>query len=183
MWVSFQVQTSDSNKNRETDLASLRNKIQRHQTTRAHKIAQEFTEKGGQGLLRNMVRALSETVLAETDAVFRTAIWLRWTYLSVTMTISLSFRKKKGVNMGTSLHCTGHCSTKIIEHTAKEMQKKKVNSIVSSSSNLSFHIDKATPLSHKSAMIINVKASVDWATPQFVILELVELESQGAEGI
>ncbi|GAA6094967.1 E3 SUMO-protein ligase KIAA1586-like [Tachysurus ichikawai] len=60
-----------------------------------------------------------------------------------------------GVNMGTSLH----------------------------SRKLSVLIDEATSLSHKSAMIVNVKASVDGATPEFVFLELVELESQRAEDI
>ena len=44
--------------------------------SRAHEIAQELTEKGGQDLLGNLVRAVSETVLAETDAVFRTAYFL-----------------------------------------------------------------------------------------------------------
>ena len=63
------------------------------------------------------------------------------------------------------------------------MQKKIVNSIVSSSSKLSVLIDEATSLSHKSAMTVNVKASIDGATPEFVFLELVELESQKAEGI
>ena len=53
---------------------------------------------------------------------------------------------------------------------AKEMQKKIVHSIVSSSSKLSVLIDEATSLSHKSAMVINVKASVDGAAPEFVFL-------------
>ena len=75
-WVSFKIQSSGSNGNRQTALASLRNKIRRHQMSRAHEIAQELTEKGGQDLLGNVVRAVSETVLAETDAVFRTAYYL-----------------------------------------------------------------------------------------------------------
>lgn len=56
-----------------TALASLRNNIRRHQTSRAPEIAQDLTEKGGQDILGNMVRAVSETVFSETDAVFRTA--------------------------------------------------------------------------------------------------------------
>lgn len=75
-WVSFKIQSSGSNENRETALASLRNKIRRHQTSRTHEIAQELNEKGGQDLIGNMVRAVSETVLDETDAVFRTAYYL-----------------------------------------------------------------------------------------------------------
>lgn len=54
---------------------------------------------------------------------------------------------------------------------------------MSSSSKLSVLIDEATSLSHNSAMMVNVKASVDGATPEFLFLELVELENQRAEGI
>lgn len=70
----FKIQSSGSS--RPTALASLRNKIRRHEMSRAHEIAQELTEKGGQDLLGNLVRAVSDTVLAETNAVFRTAYYL-----------------------------------------------------------------------------------------------------------
>ncbi|KAK0132186.1 E3 SUMO-protein ligase KIAA1586 [Merluccius polli] len=52
-WVQFKIQASDSS--RSTSLASLRNKIRRHEVSRAHKIAQELIEKGEQDLVRNMV--------------------------------------------------------------------------------------------------------------------------------
>ncbi|KAJ8399548.1 hypothetical protein AAFF_G00409590 [Aldrovandia affinis] len=48
---------------------------------------------------------------------------------------------------------------------------------------LSVLIDEATSLSHKSAMIVNLKASVNGVPPEFVFLELVKLESQRAEDI
>lgn len=63
------------------------------------------------------------------------------------------------------------------------MQKKVVHSILSSSSKLSVLIDEATSLSHKSAMIVNLKASVNETTPEFVFQQLVKLESQMAEDI
>lgn len=50
-------------------------------------------------------------------------------------------------------------------------------------SKLSVLIDEATSLSHKSAIIVYVKASIDGATPEFLFLDLVELESQRAAGI
>ena len=150
--------------------------------SRAHEIAQ-LTERGRQDLLGNVVRAVLETVLAETDAVFRTAYYLAKMNRPFTDHDNLiELQGKNGVSMGTSLH-SRYSSTKIVEHIAKEMQKKIVNSIVSSSSKLSVLIDEATSLSHKSAMTVNVKASIDGATPEFVFLELVELESQKAEGI
>ncbi|KAJ3609191.1 hypothetical protein NHX12_023715 [Muraenolepis orangiensis] len=63
------------------------------------------------------------------------------------------------------------------------MQKKIVHSIVTSSSKLSVLIDEASSISHTSAMIVNLKASVDGATLEFLFLELVELESQRAKDI
>ncbi|KAL3053061.1 hypothetical protein OYC64_005565 [Pagothenia borchgrevinki] len=180
-WVHFKIQSSDSS--RSTSLASLRNKIRRHETSRAHKIAQELTEKGGQDLVGNLVRAVSETVFAETDSVFRTAYYLAKMNRPFTDHDSLiELQEKNGANMGTSLH-SRYSSTKIVEHIAKEMQKKIVHSIVTSSSKLSVLIDEATSISHKSAMIVNLKASVDGATPEFLFLELVELESQRAKDI
>lgn len=47
-----------------------------HETSRAHEIAQELTKKGRQDVLGTLVKTMSETVLAETDAVFRTAYYL-----------------------------------------------------------------------------------------------------------
>lgn len=177
----FKIQSSGSS--RPTALASLRNKIRRHEMSRAHEIAQELTEKGGQDLLGNLVRAVSDTVLAETNAVFRTAYYLAKMNRPFSDHDDLiELQEKNGVNMGTSLH-SRFSSTKIVEHIAKKMQTKIVDSIVSSSSKLSVLIDEATSLSHKSAMIVNVKASLDGATPEFVFLDLVELESQRAESI
>lgn len=120
-WVHFKIQSSDSS--RSTSLASLRNKIRRHETSRAHKIAQELTEKGGQDLVGNLVRAVSETVFAETDSVFRTAYYLAKMNQPFTDHDSLiELQERNGANMGTSLH-SRYSSTKIVEHIAKEMQK------------------------------------------------------------
>ncbi|XP_072564568.1 E3 SUMO-protein ligase KIAA1586-like [Paramormyrops kingsleyae] len=175
--------SSGSSENRETALSSLRNKIRRHENSRAHEIAQELTQKCGQDLLGSMVRAVSDTVLAETDAVFRTAYYIAKMNRPFTDHDDLiELQEKNGVNLGTSLHSRYSC-TKIVEHVAREMQTKIVNSIVSSSNKLSVLIDEATSASHKSAMIVSVKASIDGATPEFVFLELVELESQTAESI
>ncbi|KAJ3609224.1 hypothetical protein NHX12_023748 [Muraenolepis orangiensis] len=63
------------------------------------------------------------------------------------------------------------------------MQEKIVHSIVTSSSKLSVLMDEASSISHTSAMIVHLKASVDGATPEFLFLELVELESQRAKDI
>ena len=125
----------------QTALASLRNKIRRHEMSRAHEIAQELNEKGGQDVLGNLVRAVSDTVLAETNAVFRTAYYLAKMNRPFSDHDDLiELQEKNGVNMGTSLH-SRYSSTIIVEHIAKKMQTKLVDSIVSSSGKLSVLID------------------------------------------
>ncbi len=100
-------------------LASLRNKIRRHETSRAHRIARELPT-GGQDLLGNLLRAVSETVLAETDAVFRTAYCHAKMNQPFTDHDSLTeLQEKNGVNMSTSLH-SRYSSTKTVGHIAKE---------------------------------------------------------------
>ncbi len=77
------------------------------------------------------MRTVSETVLAETDAVFRTAYYLAKMNRPFTDHDSLiELQEINGVNMGTSLH-SRYSSTKIVEHIATEMQNKIVHSIVS----------------------------------------------------
>lgn len=95
----------------------MRNKIQRHETIGAHLIAQELTKKSGQDLLGNLVRSVSETVLAETDAVFRTAYYLVKMNPPFTDYDNLSeLQETNGANMGTSLHLR-YSYIKIVEHT------------------------------------------------------------------
>lgn len=93
----------------------------------------------------------------------------------------IGLQENNGVDLATSLHSRYSC-TKIAENVAEEIQTI-VNSIVSSSSKLAVLFNEATSASHKSAMIVSVKALVDGATPEFVFLELLELESQTTESI
>ncbi|KAK5608618.1 hypothetical protein CRENBAI_022857 [Crenichthys baileyi] len=51
-------------------------RFSRHEMSRAQEMAQELTQKGAQDSLGSMVRAVSDSVLAETDAVFRTAYYI-----------------------------------------------------------------------------------------------------------
>ena len=63
------------------------------------------------------------------------------------------------------------------------MQSKIVSSITASSTNLAVLIDEASSLSHKPVMPVSVKASIKKESPEFIYLELVELENQRADGI
>lgn len=86
-------------------LTALRNKIQRHGMSRAHKISQDLIEKGGQDVLGNLVRAVSETVSSVIDAVFRTTYYLAKMNRPFSDHDSLiELQGENGVNMSTSLH-------------------------------------------------------------------------------
>lgn len=95
----------------------MRNKIQRHKMSRAHKISQDLIEKGGQDVLGNLVRAVSETVSSVIDAVFRIyLVYLAKMNGPFSDHGPIELQGKNGVNMGTSLHS----STKIVEHILKK---------------------------------------------------------------
>jgi len=85
--------------------------------------------------------------------------------------------------MGLVLH--SHCSaTQIIKHVANEMQNKIISNIMASSRKLAVLIDEASSLSHKAVMTISGKASVqEEESPEFIFLELIELDNQKADGI
>ena len=61
------------------------------------------------------------------------------------------------------------------------MRKRVVANLVLSSAKLSVLIDESTTLSHKSVMVVFIKASINNCDPIFIFLDLVELDSQGAE--
>jgi hypothetical protein len=71
----------------------------------------------------------------------------------------------------------------IISHITSEMKRRIVADLICSSSKLSVLIDESTTLSHKSVMVVYLKASVNSGDPIFIFLDLVELESQTSEFI
>lgn len=83
-------------------------------------------------------------------------------------------------NLGCILH-SRFSATSIINHISAEMQAKLVSELSSSGSSLSVLIDESSTLSHLSAMVVFIKASINGSDPVFIFLALVELESQTAE--
>ncbi len=95
----------------------------------------------------------------------------------------IELQELNGVKMGSILH-SRYSATQIIKHVANEMQSKIVSSIIASSSKLAVIIDEASSLSHKAVMTVSIKATVqEEESPEFIFLELVELENQRADGI
>ncbi|KAG5857213.1 hypothetical protein ANANG_G00016810 [Anguilla anguilla] len=129
------------------------------------------------------VDAMNVSLQKETSSVFRTAYYLAKKNRPFTDHEALiELQQLNGVKMGQILH-SRFSANQIVEHIAKEMQSSIVNSIVSSSSKLALLIDEASTLSRKTTMIVNIKTSVLGEPPEFIFLDLVELQDQTAEGI
>jgi len=180
-WMNFEIQASGQG-SRETSLSVLRNKVRKHGLSKAHNQVVKMREQQKEAVIENAVEAMTESYLKETEAVFRTAYHLAKKNRPLSDHESLiELQELNGIKMGSILHSR---ATQIIKHVANEMQNKIIRSIIASSSKLAVLIDEASSLSHKAVMTVSVKASVqEEESPEFIFLELVELENQRADGI
>ena len=83
--------------------------------------------------------------------------------------------------MGHGLH-SRKTAVKIVDHIAKEIKSKVFAKITEQNKKICIIIDKASTISRKSVLIIFVKIENEDFSP-IIFLDLVELESQGAEQI
>jgi hypothetical protein len=89
----------------------------------------------------------------------------------------VDLQQQNGVDLCVILH-SRFTATTIISHITSEMNRRIIADLICSSSKLSVLIDESTTLSHKSVMVVYLKASVNSGDPIFIFLDLVELESQ-----
>uniref|UniRef100_A0A3B4U872 HAT C-terminal dimerisation domain-containing protein n=1 Tax=Seriola dumerili TaxID=41447 RepID=A0A3B4U872_SERDU len=171
-WMNFEIQVS-----------ALRNKVRKHALSKAHTQAVKVAEQQNEAAIENAMEAMTESYMRETEAVFRTAYHLAKKNRPFPDHQSLiELQELNGVKMGSMIH-SRYSATQIIQHVASEMQSKMVSSIIASSSKLAVLIDEASSLSHKAVMTVSIKASIQEESPEFIFLELVELENQRADGI
>ncbi|XP_028437610.1 E3 SUMO-protein ligase KIAA1586 [Perca flavescens] len=180
--MNFEIQVSGQG-SRTTSLSVLRNKVRKHVLSKAHTQAVKVAEQPKEAAIENAVETMTESYMKETEAVFRTAYHLAKKNRPFSDHESLiELQELNGVKMGSILH-SRYSATQIIQHVASEMQSKIISSIIASSSKLAVLIDKASSLSHKAVMTVSIKASIQEESPEFIFLELVELENQRADGI
>lgn len=123
---------------------------------------------------------MNESYMKETEAVFRTANHLAKTNRPFSDHESLiELQESNGVQMGTIVYLR-YSATQITKRVANEMQSTVVSSIIVSLSKVAVLIDKSS-LSHKAVMTFSAKAPIQEESPEFIFLELVELESQKAD--
>ncbi|XP_039618182.1 E3 SUMO-protein ligase KIAA1586-like [Polypterus senegalus] len=181
-WMNFEIQASGLS-SRETSLSALRNKVRKHALSKAHIQAVKIKEQQKEATIENAMEAMTESYMKETEAVFRTAYHLAKRNRPFADHESLmELQELNGIKMGSVLHSC-YSATQIIEHVANEMKKKIVSSIIASSSKLAVLVDETSSLNRKAVMTVSVKASFEENSPEFIFLELVELENQRADGI
>ena len=181
-WMNFEIQVSGQG-SRTTSLSVLRNKVRKHALSKAHTQAVNVAEQQDKAAIENAMEVMTESYMKETEAVFRTAYHIAKKNRPFSDHESLiELQELNGLKMGTILH-SRYSATQIIQHVASEMQSKIVSNIIASSSKLAVLIDEASSLSHKAVMTVSIKASIQEESPEFIFIELVELENQRADGI
>lgn len=94
----------------------------------------------------------------------------------------INLQEINGMDLGNILH-SRYSATNIINHIANTMRKQLVSKIVSLNSKLSVLIDESTSLSNKTTLIVYLKTYLGGNNPEYVFLDLCELQSQNAEQI
>lgn len=181
-WCDCAVDDGGNSK-KSSRLTSLRHKIRKHVTSAAHMAACDIRKNKQEKMLKQQVAKQAVKVEQSTENVFRTAYYLAKNNRPFTDHETLiDLQKSNGMDLGIILH-SRFTATNIIIHVANEMRKRLVSGLVSTSSKLSVLIDESTTLSHKSVMVVFLRASLQTADPIFIFLDLVELDSQTAEHI
>lgn len=197
MNCSINIPTStDDKKDREKALSAIRGKIKKHNDSAAHGLAIKINERKQENILETAMKNAAKPYEERTKRVFRTVYYLAKMNRPFSDHDDLiSLQERNGLDLGLILH-SRYSATQIVNHIAKEMQKKIVKNLVENQAKLSIIIDESTSLSQKSVMTVHLKSYVtkiipgtsdteqtSIGAPEMIFLSLVELQNQRAEEI
>lgn len=181
-WSLCQI-NGGTNIKKVTRLANLRNKIKRHNSSKAHKTAFSFITQKEENVFPKQLEKSAFIKNESTTLIFRTAYYIaKYNRPFNDHNSLLQLQKLNGIKIGTTLH-SRFSSTNIIDHISLKMKQKIVTNIVETEAKLSVLIDESTTISAVSSMVVYIKASISCEDPVFIFLDLVELISQTAENI
>jgi len=181
-WSSCQINGGNSIK-KETRLASLRNKIKRHTSSKAHKTAFHFIMQKEENVLSKQFEKSAYVKNQSTTLIFRTAYYIAKFNRPFNDHFNLlQLQQLNGIKIGTTLH-SRFSSTNIVDHISFKMKQKIVTNIIETGAKLSVLIDESTTVSAVCGMVVFIKASISCDDPIFIFLDLIELVSQTAENI
>lgn len=172
-----------SGKDRTSQLSNLRIKIKKHYESEGHQLAdkinKERKEKSIQVSMQKSIVDHEQT----TIKVFRTAYYIAMQNRPFSDHDDLiKLQEINGVNLGKILH-SRYSATNIINHISNIMRKQLISKIITLNSKLSILIDESTSLSNKTTLVVYLKTYLGGNNPEYVFLDLCELQSQDAEQI
>ena len=162
--------------------ASLRKKMREHFSSKSHSICLSQLQDHAADQITKCMDALNHKHIESTCRVFNTVYSLAKRsrpFSDIEDEVELQI--KNGVDMGVGLH-SRKTTVKIVDHIAKEIKSELFAKIIEQNKKNCVIIDEASTISSKSVLVIFVKVEDEELSP-IIFLDLVELESQGAEQI
>lgn len=94
----------------------------------------------------------------------------------------IKLQEINGVHLG-KIFNSRYSATNIINHISNIMRKQLISKIITLKSKLSIFIDESTSLSNKTTLVVYLKTYLGGNNPEYVFLNLCELQSQDPEQI
>ena len=157
-------------------------KMKEHFSSKTHRICLQQLQHRANNQITKCMDALNQKRIQFTCRVFNTVYSLvKRNQLFSDIEDEVELQIKNGVDMGYGLH-SRKTVVKIVDHIAKKIKSEVFAKITEQNKKICIIIDEASTISRKSVLIIFVKIENEDFSPT-IFLDLVELESQGAEQI
>ena len=163
---------------------SLRNKIRKHNKSKAHIKAQRIKLQASKEAIESGVATMNKSHLTATEKLFRIAYKIAKTGRPFTdLPVDCDIHMLNGIDIGRTLQSDKSCH-KVCDYIGHEMRARICKVIIENGSKISVLIDEATSISKKSNLIVYIKTCFsDSLEPVTFYLDLIELPEQNAECI
>lgn len=181
-WVNAEI--APSGKGRAEQLRSIRKKIFEHKTSLTHNTAEKIIKESENQRIEKVVVKMCADDEELTSKAFRTAYYLAKNDKPLNDYQGLlELQEINGAGIGSGLR-SRYSANEIVKHVSKEMRQKACQNIIETGGCISVLIDEATTISNKSTLVVYIKCTpLTNSEPQFMFLDLVELEDQSADTI
>jgi len=172
-----------SGKDRTSQLSNLRTKIKKHYESEGHQLADKINKEGKEKSIEMSMQKSIVDHEQTTVKVFRTVYYIVMQNRPFSDHDDLiKLQEINGVNLVKILH-SRYSAINIINHISNIMKKQLISRIITLNSKLSILIDEFTSLSNKTTLLVYLKTYLGGNNPEYVFLDLCELQSQDVEQI
>ena len=188
-WKKLGAGVRSSGDNLRTKKSSLRNKMKRHNDSRAHQSAVSIIDKRKKEAWKTCADKLIHKDASSTEKIFRSVYFLAKSNRPFSDHPDIcELQQLNGVDLGVTLH-SRFSANAIVETISRIMCDNLCSFICSHNVKITVLLDESTTVSHKSTMIVYLRVSSlsfpggqDDSAITFP-LELVELDSLDAQTI